>query len=135
MAWMPYLLALLGRACQIAGQIDESLSALEDALEIVNTTGVRWLAAELNRLKGQVLFQQGQSEAAEDLYRKALSIAEGQGARLWELRAAINLARLRRDQGCQREARDLLSPVYTWFTEGFDVLDLKEAKALLNELG
>jgi class 3 adenylate cyclase/predicted ATPase len=135
MAWMPYLLALLGKACKIAGQIDESLGALEDALQIVDATGVRWLSAELNRLKGQVLLQQGHSEAAEDLYRKALSIAEEQGARLWELRAAVSLARLRCNQGCQREARDLLSPIYAWFAEGRDSLDLKKAKALLDELG
>jgi predicted ATPase len=71
---------------------------------------------------------------AEELYRKALGIAEEQGAKLWELRAAVSLARLRRDQGRHAEARDLLAPVYGWFTEGFDTPDLKEAKALLDEL-
>ena len=81
-----------------------------------------------------MLLQQGYSEAAEDLYRKALSIAEEQGAKLWELRAAVSLARLRRDQGRHAEARDLLAPVYGWFTEGFDTTDLKEAKALLDNL-
>ena len=91
--------------------------------------------AELNRHKGQLLLRQGQSEAAEELYRKALSIAEEQEAKLWELRAAASLARLRRDQGRRAEARDLLAPVYGWFTEGFDTADLKEAKALLDELG
>jgi predicted ATPase len=73
------------------------------------------------------------SEAAEELYYKALSIAEEQKAKLWELRAAMSLARLRRDQGRHAEARDLLAPVYGWFTEGFDTTDLKEAKALLDE--
>src|SRR5207253_10539815 len=88
----------------------------------------------LNRHQGQLLLRQGHSVAAEDLYRKALGIAEEQGAKLWELRAAASLARLRRDQGRHTEARDLLAPVYGWFTEGFDTQDLKEAKALLDEL-
>ena len=92
------------------------------------------VAAELNRHKGQLLLRQGDSEAAEELYRKALSIAQEQEAKLWELRAAVSLARLRRDQGRHTEARDLLAPVYGWFTEGFDTPDLKEAKALLDEL-
>jgi predicted ATPase len=78
--------------------------------------------------------REGQTEAAEELYRKALSIAEEQEAKLWELRAAVSLAQLRRNQGRRAEARDLLAPVYGWFTEGFDTPDLKEAKALLDEL-
>ena len=80
------------------------------------------------------MLRQGHSEAAEELYRKALSIAKEQGAKLWELRAAASLARLSRDQGRQTEACDLLAPVYGWFIEGFDTADLKEAKALLDEL-
>jgi predicted ATPase len=132
---MPYLLALLARASEIAGQIEEGLALLDDALQIVKTTGVHWLTAELNRLKGHLLMRQGHSEAAEELFRKALSIAEEQGAKLWELRAAVSLARLRCDQGLHREARDLLGPMYGWFAEGFDTPDLKEAKALLVELG
>jgi predicted ATPase len=107
---------------------------LSDALHNVERTGERWIAAELNRHKGQLLLRQGHSKAAEELYCKALSIAEEQGAKLWELRAAASLARLRRDQGRPAEARDLLAPIYGWFTEGFDVPDLKEAKALLAEL-
>ena len=81
-----------------------------------------------------MLLRQGHTEAAEELYRRALSIAAEQEAKLWELRAAASLARLRRDQGRRAEARDLLVPVYDWFTEGFDTPDLKEAKALLGEL-
>jgi predicted ATPase len=92
------------------------------------------LAAELNRHKGRLLLRQGHAEAAEELYRKALGIAEEQGAKLWELRAAASLALLRRDQGRPAEGRDFLAPVYGWFTEGFDTPDLKEAKALLGEL-
>jgi predicted ATPase len=107
---------------------------LDDALRIVGRTGERWLEAELNRHKGQLLLRQGYTEAAEELYRKALGIAEEQGAKLWELRAAVSLARLRRDQGRRAEARDLLAPVYGWFTEGFGTPDLKEAKKLLDEV-
>jgi predicted ATPase len=107
---------------------------LDDALQIVARTGERWFAGELNRHKGQLLLGQGHAEAAEELFRKALSIAEEQEAKLWELRAAASLARLRRDQGRHAEARDLLALVYGWFTEGFATPDLKEAQALLGEL-
>jgi len=87
------------------------------------------------RAAGEPHLRQGHTDAAEELYRIALSIAEEQEAKLWELRAAASLARLRRDQGLHAEARDLLAPLYGWFTEGFDTPDLKEAKALLDELG
>ena len=130
----PYHTALLAGAYHIAGQIEEALIQLDDALQIVETTAERWLEAELYRHKGQLLLSQGHSDAAEQLYCKALSIAEEQGAKLWELRTAASLARLRHDQRRYAEARDLLAPVYGWFTEGFDTLDLKEAKALLDEL-
>ncbi len=132
--WMPHNTTLLAGACEIAGQIEESLTLLDDALQIVERTGERWFGAELNRHKGRLLLRQGHPEAAGELYRKALSIAEEQGAKLWELRAAVSLARLRRDQGRDAEGRNLLAPVYGWFTEGFDTPDLKEAKALLDEL-
>jgi predicted ATPase len=122
-------------ACEITGHIEEAVTLLDDALQSVERTGERWLAAELNRRKGQLLLRQmGHTEGGEELYRKALSIAGEQGAKLWELRAAMSLARLRRDQGCSAAARNLLAPVYGWFTEGFDTPDLKEAKALLDEL-
>jgi class 3 adenylate cyclase/predicted ATPase len=133
-AWMPHHIALLARACEIAGHVAEGLTLLDEALHMVERTGERWPEAELNRHKGQLLLRQGQTEAAEELYCKALSIAEEQGAKLWELRAAVSLARLRRDQRRHAEARDLLAPVYGWFTEGFDTPDLKEAKALLDAL-
>ncbi len=113
---MTYFTALLARACEIAGQIEEALTLLDDALLMVKN-GEGWFVAELNRLKGQLLLRQGHIETAEKLYRKALSIA-----------------RLRRDQGQRAEARDLLAPVYDWFTEGFTTADFKEAKALLDEL-
>ena len=132
---VPFMLALIAEAYDIAGQNGEGLTLLDEALQIVETTGERWFAAELNRRKGQLLLRQGYSEVAEDLYRNALSIAQGQEAKLWELRAAVSLARLRSDQGRRTEALNLLAPVYAWFTEGFDTPDLKEAKALLDELG
>jgi predicted ATPase len=132
--FVPHYLALLAAACSVAGQIEEASTLLEEALQIVERTGERWFAAELNRHKGQLLLRQRHSEAAEELYREALSIAQEQEAKLWELRAAASLARLHRDQGRRAEARNLLAPVYGWFTEGFDTPDLKEAKALLDEL-
>ncbi len=132
--WKPHFIALLAGAREIAGQVDEAMTLLDDALQTVERTGERWFAAELNRHKGQLLLRQGHSQAAEELYRNALSIAVEQEAKLWELRAAASLARLRRDQGRRAEARDLLAPVYSWFTEGFDTADLKEAKALLDDL-
>jgi predicted ATPase len=133
-AWVPYQIALLAKACEVAGQIEEAVDLLDDSLQIVERTGERWLTAELHRHKGQLLLRQGRTKAAEKLYRKALSIAKEQEAKLWELRASVSLARLRRDQGRRAEARNLLAPVYGWFTEGFDTPDLKEAKALLDEL-
>jgi predicted ATPase len=132
--FMPHYIALLARACEIAGQVEEAVTLLDEASQIVERTGERWFAAELNRHKGQLLLRQGHCEAAEELYRKAQNIAGEQEAKLWELRAAASLARLRRDQGRPAEARDLLAPIYGWFTEGFHTPDLKEAKALLNEL-
>jgi predicted ATPase len=132
--FMPYHIALLARAYEITGQVEAALTSLDDALQIVETIGERWFEAELHRHKGQLLLKQGQTQAAEELYRNALSLTREQEAKLWELRAAVSLARAWRDLGRSNEARDLLSPVCGWFTEGFDTPDLKEAKALLYEL-
>ena len=133
-AWTPYYIALLARTWEVAGTIEESSTLLDDGLQIIERTGERWFAAELNRHKGELLLRQGHAESAEELYRKALSIAGEQAAKLWELRAAVSLARLRRDQGREAEARDLLAPVFGWFTEGFEMPDLKDAKMLLDAL-
>jgi predicted ATPase len=133
-AWVPYQLLLLARACEIAGQIEEVANLLDNADAISQRTGEHWLTAELYRGKGLLLLRQGHPKAAEELYRRALGIAEEQEARLWALRAATNLARLWDEQGRRLEAHDLLKPVFSWFTEGFDSSDLKEAATLLVEL-
>ena len=133
--WMPLYIALLAEACEITGQIEEAAAQLDQASQLVERTGERWFAAELDRQRGRLLLRQGRPEAAEELYRKALSVAREQEAKLWELRAAASLARLWRDQGRCAAARDLLAPVYGWSTEGFATPDLKAAKMLLDELG
>ena len=133
-SWVTNYIALLAMACEIAGEVGEALTRFDDALQVAERTGQRWFSAEMNRHKGQLLLRQGHAEVAEELYLKALSIAVEQEAKLWELRAAVSLARLRRDQGRRAEAHALLAPVYGWFTEGLDTPDLKKAKALLDEL-
>ena len=133
-AWLPHFIVIRVGAYEIAGQVEEGLALFDEAFQIVESTGERWQAAELYRHKGRLLQRQGHTEAAEELYRKALSITAEQDAKMWELRAAVSLARLRGDQGRRAEACDLLAPVYGWFTEGFDTPDLKEAKGLLDQL-
>ena len=126
--------ALLAKACEIAGEVEESLSLLDDALRIAERVGERWFASELYRHKGELMIRHGESEAAEELYRKAVEIAQRQEAKLLELRAAVSMARLYCDQGRRSQAHDLLAPVYAWFTEGFDTPELRGAKTLLAEL-
>jgi predicted ATPase len=102
----------------------------------VETTKERWYEAELNRLAGEIALQSPKPDMikAEDHFERALAVARQQQAKSWEMRAAISMARLWRDQGKRQEANELLAPVYNWFTEGFGTLDLKAAKALLDEL-
>ena len=100
----------------------------------METTQDRWAEAEMHRMRGTLLLSMHKHAAAEESYRHALAMARQQSAKFWELRAALNLAQLWRDQGKRHEARELLAPVYGWFTEGFDTRDLKEARALLDEL-
>jgi predicted ATPase len=133
--WMPYGFALFARANAIAGKTEEATVQLDNALQIVKSTGVHWLEAELNRQKGKLLLRQGRPDRAEELYHNTLSIAREQEAKLWELRAALDLAKLWGEQARRAEAHDLLAPVYAWFTEGFNTPDLKDAKALLEVLG
>jgi predicted ATPase len=124
----------LAEVCGRAGQPEEGLKRLAEAAELVETTKERWAEAEIHRMRGTLLLSMHEEALAEDSYRRALAVARVQQAKSWELRAAMSMARLWRDQGERKEARDLLAPVYGWFTEGFDTLDLKEAKALLDEL-
>jgi predicted ATPase len=131
----PYHLALLAKACELAGQLEKASLLLDDALQVAEKIGECWFTSELYRGKGLLMLRHGKPEAAEDLYRQALAIAKKQEAKLWELRAAVSLARLRRDQGHRTEARNHLASVYRWFSEGFDTQDLKSAKVLLEELG
>jgi predicted ATPase len=102
----------------------------------VETTKERWCEAEVNRIAGEIALLSPEPDAAEaeTYFDSALAVARQQQAKSWELRAAMSMARLWRDQGKRDEARGLLAPVYGWFTEGFETLDLKEAKALLDEL-
>jgi predicted ATPase len=118
----------------MAGQPQEGLDRLAEAARLVETTHEHWTDSEMHRLRGTILLSMHEHTAAENSYRRALEVAQRQSARFWELRAALDLARLWRDQGKRTEARDLLSPIYGWFTEGFDARDLKEAKALLVDL-
>ena len=132
--WRSFFLTLLADAYAIVGQPRAGLKPLAEAAELIGTTQERWAEAETHRLRGRLMQSLGDDAASEDCYRHALDVARRQSAKLWELRAAMSMARLWRDQGKRDEARDLLAPVYGWFTEGFDTLDLKEAKALLEEL-
>jgi predicted ATPase len=127
----PYRLARAAEAHLFAGQIEDGLRLVREAAD---QSGDCWFAPELHRLKGELLLQADRRDEVEECLNQALKAAQEQGARLLELRAAMSMARLKRDQGKRDEARDLLAPVYGWFTEGFDTLDLKEAKALLDEL-
>jgi class 3 adenylate cyclase/predicted ATPase len=130
-----YHIALLAKACEMAGQVEEALLLLDEALQIAERIGELWFAPELYRHKGQLMLRRGNSKAAEDFCRQALAIARKQEAKLWELRAAVSVARLGLDQGRRSEALDVLAPVYGWFIEGFDTPDLKAAKTLLDQLG
>ena len=136
-AVIPQHLASLAEALALAEQVPEGLQALDEALTIVNDSGDRNYEAELYRLKGELLLQHrnGNAEQAEANFRKAISIAREQSAKSLELRSAMSLARLWRDQDKPIEGHDLLAPVYGCFTEGFDTPDLKEAKVLLDQLG
>jgi len=130
----PYMLAILASAKADLGKPGEALELLEDALASTEVSGERWWLAELHRLRGRLLVARGQHDEGEACFRFAIDVSRSQSAKTLELRAATSLARLRSDRGKNAEARDLLAPIYGWFTEGFDTLDLKEARMLLDEL-
>jgi predicted ATPase len=131
-----YFSTVLGKANASLGQLDNAWRCIDEATAAVEATGERWHEAEIHRTAGQIALMSSKPDAAKAQahFVRALEIARAQQARSWELRAATSLARLWRDQGRRREAGDLLAPVYSWFTEGFDTFDLKEGKALLREL-
>ena len=128
------MLTMLAESHARLGQPVEGLNCLVEAAQIIEATDERRDEAELHRVRGDLLNATSDHAAAEQSYQQALTVARRQSAKLWELRAATSLARLWCDQGKRGEARELLAPVYGWFTEGFDTRDLKEAKALLGEL-
>ena len=132
----PYSLALLAETHSRMGQHEDGLTLLAEALAVTNVTDERRWEAELHRLRGELLLARGTDAHTEagTCFHQALSIARHQQAKSWELRAATSLARLWQSQDKRQEAYDLLAPVYGWFTEGFDTADLKEAKALLEQL-
>jgi predicted ATPase len=134
--WMPFHLPHLARAHAEFGQFEEAWRCIGEAMTAVETTKEKWCEAEIHRTAGEIALMSPEPDAAkaEEHFERALAIAREQDAKSWELRAATSMARLWRDQGKRQAAGDLLAPIYGWFTEGFDTLDLKQAKALFEEL-
>jgi predicted ATPase len=134
--WIPFYLSYLASAYADLGQFDEAWRCIDEATNLVETTKQKWCEAEVNRVAGEIGLKSPEPDAtkAQAYFERALSVARDQQAKSWELRAAMSMAQLWRDQGKRQQARDLLAPVYGWFTEGFDTPDLKEAKPLLDEL-
>ena len=131
---LPYGLAFLAEGLARRGDWAAALATLREGLETAGATGKHMWDAELHRLTGTVLFAENKLDEGEVSLQQAICIAQAQQAKSLELRAARDLARLWGEQGRRTEGRDLLAPVYGWFTEGFDIADLKEAKALLDQL-
>jgi predicted ATPase len=134
--WMPTHLSYLARGYAELGRLDDAWRCIGEATTLIETSKESWYEAEINRTAGEIALKSPEPDAAkaEAYFERALAVARAQQAKSWELRAAMSMARLKRDQGKRDEALNLLAPVYGWFTEGFDTLDLKEAKALLKEL-
>ena len=134
--FVPLHLPQLARAHAELGQFEEAWRCIGEAMTAAETTKQTWWEAEIHRTAGEVALMSPALDAAkaEAHFERAGAIARAQQAKSWELRAATSMARLWRNQGKRDEAHDLLAPVYGWFTEGFDTLDLKEARALLDEL-
>jgi predicted ATPase len=134
--WTPYWRAVLAEGLALSGDSEGGLRLIEESLTQIARPGweERWALAEILRLKGWMLALQGDLTDAEQNYLASLDWARQQQAKSWELRTSTSLARLWQQQGKQHEARNMLSEIYNWFTEGFDTKDLQEAKALLEEL-
>jgi predicted ATPase len=135
-AFLPWYLSNLAMAYADVGQFDDAWSYIDQAMITAERTKERWCDAEVQRVAGEIVLKSPQPDAAkaEGSFERALAVAREQQAKSWELRAAMSMARLWRDQGKRQQAHDLLAPVYSWFTEGFDTIDLQEAKALLDQL-
>jgi predicted ATPase len=133
---MPLHSSYLGRAYAELGQFDDAWRSIGEAIDTIETTKETWFEAEVHRVAGDIALMSPEPDAAKAQahFERALEVSRQQQAKSWELRAAMSLARLWRDQGKAQQARELLAPVYGWFTEGFDTRDLKEAKALLEAL-
>jgi predicted ATPase len=129
-------LSSLATAYARLGQFNDASRCIREAIATVEATKERWWEPEIHRIAGETTLVSPERDAAkaEAFFERALAIAREQQAKSYELRAAMSMARLWRDQGKRVPARELLAPVYGWFTEGFDTLDLKQAKALLDEL-
>jgi predicted ATPase len=132
----PWHLGHLAMAYAELDRPNDAWRCIDDAIDKVERSKEKWCEAEVHRIAGEVALKPlaPDTEKAEKYFDRALAVARQQQAKSWELRASMSLARLWRDQGKAQQARELLAPVYGWFTEGFDTRDLKEAKALLNEL-
>jgi predicted ATPase len=135
MTFRPYGFTRLAEALARQGEPGPALAAVKEGKEAQEETGVRLWGAELHCLEGITLSGLNRIDEAQMAFGEALRVARKQQAKSYELRAAMGLARLWGEQGRRAEARDLLAPVYGWFTEGFDTADLKDAKALLDQLG
>ena len=133
---LPFYTSYLTIAYAQLGQFNEAWRCIGEAMTAIETSKERWYEAEVYRIAGETALISPQPDVvkAEAYFERALSVARDQQAKSWELRAAMSMARLWRDQGKRDEARELLTPVYGWFTEGFDTLDLKEAKTLLEQI-
>jgi predicted ATPase len=133
--WMPLFLSYLALANGKIGRLDAAWTNIREAMNAVEITKERWCEAEINRIGGEValLSPDPDTAKAETGFARALEVARKQKAKAWELRATMSMAQLLRAQGRRSAARELLSPIYSWFTQGFDTFDLREAKTLLDE--
>ena len=132
----PVRFSLWGKSYAELGRFDEALRSVDEAKEMIKRTGETWFEVHVHCIAGEIALKSlpPDTAKAEACFERALAVAREQEAKSWELRAATNMARLWYDQGKPQQARELLAPVYGWFTEGFDTLDLKAAQVLLDEL-
>jgi predicted ATPase len=135
-AWMSFFLLNLAEGHAKLGRFEDAWRSIAEAVSTMKTSKEVWCEAEVNRIAGEIALKSPQPDTAkaEAHFGRALAVARQQQAKSWELRAAMSMSRLWRDQGKPQQARELLAPVYGWFTEGFNTHDLKKAKALLEEL-